>query len=303
MNISGQIQYLTQQQIDKEKWDACISGSTNSLIYSYAFYLDHMAGQWDALVLNDYEAVMPLTWNRKWGIAYLYQPPFTQQLGIFSRSVSPEDLLPLFIARLQRHFRFAEIFLNYRNTFTGLLPKANFILSLDRAYAVTSNGYSGDAIRNIRRAEKFDLQYEMMNDFHIAAGQYKELYGPRTTHVKSHDYYNFEQLCAVAEKKNMLVVRQATDKKQLLASALLLQDRNRLYLLQSATLPAGRLKEANYFLLDNIIKEFSDRPIIFDFEGSDIPGIAHFYSNFGAINQPYYFLRYNLLPWPLKLFK
>jgi len=303
MNINGQIQYLKQQQIDKEKWDACISASANTLIYGYAFYLDSMAGQWDALVMNDYEAVMPLTWNRKWGIAYLYQPAFTQQLGIFSRSVAPGELLPVFIARIKQHFRFAEIFLNYQNAFKELLPRTNFILSLEGNYTITSKGYSRDAIKNIRRAEKFDLQYEIMNDFHIATGHYKELYAARTRHIKDNDYYNFEQLCSIAQKKSMLVVRQVTDKQELLASALLLQNNNRLYLLQSATLPAGRLKEANYFLLDNIIREFSNRACILDFEGSDIPGIAHFYSNFGAVNQPYYFMRYIRLPWPLKRFK
>ncbi len=44
------------------------------------------AGQWDALVLDDYQAVMPLTWRSKFGIRYLYQPAFTQQTGIFSAS-------------------------------------------------------------------------------------------------------------------------------------------------------------------------------------------------------------------------
>ena len=303
MNISGQIQYLTQQQIDKEKWNACITASVNSLIYGYAFYLDCMAGQWDALVLNDYEAVMPLTRNRKFGIAYLYQPPFTQQLGIFSRTTPPEELSPLFIARVKQHFRFAEIFLNYRNAGKELQPRTNFILSLSEDYAVTSKGYSRDALKNIRRAEKFDLQYGIMNDFHIATRYYKKLYAARTRHINGNDYYNFEQLCSAANKKGMLVVRQVMDKQELLATALLLQDGNRLYLLQSATVPEGRLKEANYFLLDNLVREFSNRAFILDFEGSDIPGIAHFYSNFGAVDQPYYFMRYNNLPWPLKFFK
>jgi hypothetical protein len=43
--------------------------------------------------------------------------------------------------------------------------------------------------------------------------------------------------------------------------------------------------------------------MILDFEGSDHPGIAHFYENFGSINQPYFFYRHNRLPWPLRLLK
>ena len=80
------VQYLSYQQIDKQKWDACIDDTQNGLVYAYTFYLDGMAKHWDALVLDDYEAVMPLPWNKKFGIGYLYTPPFIQQLGIFSKT-------------------------------------------------------------------------------------------------------------------------------------------------------------------------------------------------------------------------
>ncbi len=73
-----EIKYLTYQQINKIKWDACIDKAGNGLVYGYSFYLDAMAKNWDALVLsagpggNDYKAVMPLTWNKKYSILYLY---------------------------------------------------------------------------------------------------------------------------------------------------------------------------------------------------------------------------------------
>ena len=79
------IRYVPRHEIDTARWDACINRAANPLIYGFHFYLDHMAaGRWDALILGDYEAVMPLTWRRKYGIRYLYQPPYTQQTGIFS---------------------------------------------------------------------------------------------------------------------------------------------------------------------------------------------------------------------------
>jgi len=70
------LSYLPYKQIDKVKWDACIRHSMNRLIYAESVYLDHMAVNWDAIVLNDYEAVMPLPWKKKLGIRYLYQPSF-----------------------------------------------------------------------------------------------------------------------------------------------------------------------------------------------------------------------------------
>ena len=78
-----EIAYLTYQQINKSKWDDCINKSINKLIYAESFYLDTITENWDAIVLNDYEAVMPLIWKKKFGIKYLYQPAFLQQAGIF----------------------------------------------------------------------------------------------------------------------------------------------------------------------------------------------------------------------------
>ncbi len=87
-----EIRYLTYQQIDKTKWDACIDNAENGLVYAYSFYLDAMAKNWDGLVLNEYEAVMPLTWNKKYSIHYLYQPPFTACLGVFGKTLTAETI-------------------------------------------------------------------------------------------------------------------------------------------------------------------------------------------------------------------
>ena len=77
------IQYIQNKEINKAKWDDSITESSNGLIYAYSWYLDTMSKNWDALVLNDYEAVLPLTWNKKYGVYYLYQPWFCASLGIF----------------------------------------------------------------------------------------------------------------------------------------------------------------------------------------------------------------------------
>ena len=77
------IAYIPQQQIDKTKWDNCINAAANGLLYARSYYLDTTAITWDALVLNDYEAVMPLPIRKKWIFSYLFEPPMTPVLGIF----------------------------------------------------------------------------------------------------------------------------------------------------------------------------------------------------------------------------
>src|SRR5262245_20345245 len=98
MTETTNIRYLTRNKIDVARWDRCIDRAPNGLIYSYSCYLDTMSRQWDALVMGDYGIVMPLTWNRKYGISYLHQPFLTAQLGVFGENLSP-GLLESFLSK------------------------------------------------------------------------------------------------------------------------------------------------------------------------------------------------------------
>ena len=76
------IKYFLHNKIDLVKWDSCIDQSLNGIVYAKSYYLNNMSPDWNALILGDYEAVMPVTWRKKWQIKYLAQPAFTQQLGL-----------------------------------------------------------------------------------------------------------------------------------------------------------------------------------------------------------------------------
>lgn len=300
--MHSHLQYLQRRQIETEKWDHCIDTAANGLIYGFSWYLDHMARHWDALVWGDYEAVMPLTWNRKWGIRYLYQPPFTQQLGIFARSALTNELAHSFLNTLPAHFRLAEIYLNHASPRQQLPLHSNYILALDQSYEQLRANYKKDLLKNLKRAASFNMQYTSMVHTDKVLDAYKELYGARTPHVRNEDYNRFKNLCKAAGQ-DRLMVRAVISQNKLTAAALLLRSHNRLYLLHAVTWPYGRHLEANHFLLDSIIQEFAGTGMILDFEGSDIPGIAHFYKNFGSIDQPYFFYRFNRLPALLRWLK
>lgn len=295
------IRYLERHEIDDDKWNMCISSSPNGLIYGYSFFLDNMAKRWDGLILNDYQAVMPLTWNSKFGIKYLYQPAFTQQLGVFYKDELP-NIIDLFIAEIKKHFRFADIHFNHSNNHQDFISRANYILSLAPSYDEVSGNYKTDLRNNLRRAAKFQLEYRKSDDPDQALHLFKKQYSRRIG-LKYDDLSRFKKLCRFAVANNMLIVREIYYENRIIASALLLHKNKRMYLLQDAAVQHARKLSANHFLLDNLIKEFSNSDYILDFEGSSIPGIAHFYKNFGAVEQSYFKWYYNELPWPVRLYK
>jgi len=320
---------MPRQEIDLLKWDACIDQSPNGLVYGSSSYLDDMALHWDALIQGDYKAVMPLTWNKKWGVRYLYQPPLTPQLGIFSPQPITEDLVAAFLQSALSHFKFAEIYLNFANRSPGLRPFTNIVLDLNAPYEEVRANYKKDLEKNLRRAAGFPLQYSPSSDVDGAIDLYRAYYAAKTPHVSASDYSRFAGFCHNALNRDSVIIRTVYARKDNeypgfshaaesilskshpanqpalppLALALLLKKKHRLYLLMSVCPPAGRKVEANHFLLDNLIREFAGTGFLLDFDGSEIPGVAHFYNNFGGINQPFFFYRYNHLPWPLRLFK
>ncbi|HEX4851108.1 MAG TPA: hypothetical protein VFV08_09895, partial [Puia sp.] len=168
MPTNYHIEYIRREAIDTSQWDRCIEDSANSLIYAHSFYLDNMAKNWDALILNNYEAIMPLTWNQKWGMKYLYQPPLTQQLGIFSRKSIGDEVRKAFINEATKHYRFAEIYFNYFNNDPGCKPCNNYILSLNTNYEDLQNAYAADLIKNLKRSSRFELHYRKENDLTLA---------------------------------------------------------------------------------------------------------------------------------------
>jgi hypothetical protein len=71
----------------------------------------------------------------------------------------------------------------------------------------------------------------------------------------------------------------------------------------SSVTEQGKKMLANYFLYNEVIREFSGNSYILDFEGSDLPGVAYWYEKIANFNQPYFFLRYNHLPLVIRWLK
>jgi hypothetical protein len=296
------IQYLQRKDIDEEAWNRCIDTAENGLIYAYTYYLDAMCTAWDALVLNNYEAVMPLPWRKKWGIKYVYPPAFTQQLGIFGNRIT-KTLHLKSLDLVREKFAFGEYFFNYHNQPLGL-QKTNFVLNLNQNYSSIRQNYKSDLLKNLKRSNRHKLRYQSSSNYQNAVTLFQLEYSSRISHVSANDYKNLNIILKELQKRDQLIIREVLDeKKEILAISVCPKDNKRIYFLLSVTVNNGRSKQANHFLLDQLIKEFSGNPLLLDFEGSDIAGIAHFYKNFGAEQQKYFFYRWNQLPWPIKLLK
>lgn len=303
------IQYLTRQQLDVQRWDTAIQKADNGLPYAYSLYLDHMCKQWSALVLGDYEAVMPLTWNSKYGIAYLYQPPFTAQLGVFGNQLTP-SLIEAFLSAIPKKFRLIEIELNQANVASIALQKnsslslrSNYVLDLSLPYETLQSRYRENIRRNIKKAQQLNNRYEtgipISEVLSLSKSQMQGI-----SNLTDHDYQNFESLFNQLQQQNKAIacgVYGASN--QLLASCAYVFSNDRACYILVGNHPNGRTSGASHFLIDRFIHQHAGQNLILDFEGSDIRNLAFFYTSFGASLETYPSLRVNRLPWPARILK
>lgn len=306
MNENGTIQYLKQEQIDKTKWDACVESAANGLVYGYSFYLDTMAANWEALVYNDYKFIMPLTWNKKWGVKYLYQPFITAQLGIFGNDLN-SAIRDQFIAAIPSRYKYIDIALNSGNILETphpySFPRSNFILDLNKPYETIYNQYNENSKRNIKKCNqqasfvKKNIDVEKI--ISLATAQMK-----MQGQVPEENISRFRTLYHLLSKKGMAVNYSIyLNNDEIAASAVFFYSHHRAYYILVGNHTSGRDSGSSHALIDAFIKDNAGKKNCLDFEGSDIASLASFYKGFGAQNEPYPALKINRLPFILRWMK
>jgi len=302
--MSSGIRYIKRNDIEIEKWDRCIHNAAISLIYPKSFYLDAMSKNWDALVLNDYETVMPLTWNRKYGISYLYQPAFTPMLGVFGTRVH-EKSIGQFINAIPEKFKLIEINLNPDNIYsfpTGFsILRKSYVLKLDKPYEQIQAGYRENIKRNIKKCVQANCTVKKNIPVEDVIGLSKD-HLSALTNVKDADFKNFRDLFNSMDNSQRLTYGIYRGEKLLSAAAYFISN-GRAYYILAGNHPDGKTLGSSHYLVDRFIADHAGSGLVLDFEGSDVASVAFFYESFGATAEIYPAIHINKLPWFVRLLK
>jgi hypothetical protein len=296
--MSG-IRYIPHDQIDLQKWDLCIDNSSNGLIYTYSWYLNACGVKWDGLILNDYEAVMPLTWKKKYGICYLFQPWFCANLGIFSSKNLTEKDINDFLATIPKKFKYIDISLNYGNKADKKYiasERVSYLLSLQPSYEELQQSYRTQLKRNLAKATSSGLNIKWGIDIHSIFPLAKEIM-QRVSPINDEEVQRMIHLTnEVHTHQQTVTIGAYSPNNQLLASAVFYHSHNRWYYLIVGNHPNGKTLGASHYLIDCFIRRYANTNSVLDFEGSDIRNIAYFYSSFGATPITYQAIKINRLP-------
>lgn len=302
------IRYLKHREIDFAKWDQCIEASFNGKPYAISWYLNLASPNWDALVLNDYEAVMPLTHRKKFGISYLYQPIMCQQLGVFSRIHTESFSVNNFVEAIPKHLRLIEIALNSNNTFNKeteviVNQRINQFLNLNASYQYLFKGFSKSHKKNIEKSFNngitIDSTHYSLTDFLKFKFQSFE---NQKLDIKGFEMNAYTNLLKECYGKNLLKIYMAKNDSKIVSGAAFITINNRIFI-QSFSTDDGKRLSAIYLLIDRFIKDYENSNLVLDFMGSIVPGINYRNKGFGSVEEKYGFIKINRLPWPLNTIK
>jgi len=303
-----EIRFVANADIDREKWDRCISQSPYAIAYAFSWYLDRICTRWDALISGDYLNVMPLVNNRKYGLKYVYQPFFTQQLGVFSAKKTDKVLVDNFLLAIPDQFRLIDMKLNIGNTIKdaqfNFRENITYHLALNSSIDEIHQGYNTNTKRNIQKALQNKLSASVSNNIERFISFTQSNLSDKAPEVKSQHYAAFQKIIRFAlENKLGEIHVVSNDLSNWLCAAFFLKSGQTSIYLAASSNSEGIEKSAMFLLIDNFIQQNVESDQIIDFEGSNIQGVARFYAGFGAIPKNYYSIHQNRLPALIRLFK
>lgn len=300
------IKLFENSEIDREKWNRCISESEGTVPYAHSWYLDTVCPSWKALIDDDYKAVMPLPAFRKYGFNYIATPLFLQQLGVFSPDGSLRTGTDSFLKEIPDTFSLIDLCIS-QDTSLGQFkttPKFNFELDLHESYEALWFNYSTDCRRNINLSHRYQQDITAdVNPGEIIA-LFKNNIGRKAGLIREISYKRLESLMDLCKREGygeILGVR--SPKGKLLWAIFVIETSNRITLLVTAGSRKSREMRTGYHVIDQIIRKNAGTARTLDFAGSSIPSIAVFMKSFGSIRKTYYRLYSNRLPWPVKYLK
>ena len=297
--------FLRCHDIDIPQWEACLAQSRQAVIYAHAWYLNSVCPCWSAVVevqAGRYVSLFPLPEKRFAGLRQIYQPFFTQQLGLFttqeSRFTRPQDYLACIPGAYWRVY----LQLNVHNAWPArelqaayqLKERLTYQLALDPPYEQLYRGYSQNQKRNIRKGQ---ARYQVVEgEMGRLIDLFRDTNGNQVPELRAKDYGVLGRLYRELHRQGAGQVLELRAENELLAAALLLYSPRHIIYLFGASTAAGRRQAAMAKLLDWLIRQQAGSGRVLDFEGSDIPSLAKFYANFGARPVPYLSLRRISIP-------
>lgn len=274
------IKKLKYHEIDYEKYSDCIENSVQRNFYAQREILDFLTNKnWELLIWNNYEYVMPIPIKKKFGFVFAVMPLFCQQLGVFG-AVKNEKIEFQFLEFLKENYRMLTYSFNFNNlTEKKLITKKNYFIEKTE-YSLLRKKYFKGRKSTVKVAQYLTHKEETLSEaLEFIKKNFKGL-------EKQKDLTHFFNYLKFLETKNILRIFGSYKENELTNIAILIKNENQFSLLGLINKEEFKTDNGASFLIDKILQENIHQKS-FDFMGGSIRGIEVFFKSFGSECQEY----------------
>jgi len=278
------IKRIKYQDIDFEKYNLCIENSVQKKFYAEKIFLDISTKEnWEILLYNDYEAVMPIPFVRKLGFKIVINPKLCQQLGIFSK-VESKEINDLFYQFLNKNYIVWYYAFNDSNTFSKALKQRNNFLIFPDKYESVRQKYSPKRKRKLRLDQEVIDNSEVIKNPDLEV--VKNFIQKTGLGAADKDLQDFINLLSDFHHNNKLDFYGFFYHNKLINLIAIYREKYSLALLGTYNEREFVKLSGSSFLIDKVISENIETKI-FDFEGSEVPAVEEFFRGFRPELRPY----------------
>ena len=328
--MSFQPNIISHTEIPPQKWDEFLLASPQVTIFALYEYISCVCENWEAIIIMneaaEWQAVMPLAKKQKYAWTGVQQPLLTQHWGIFLREISyknqseknsfEKNIISAMVFALSSA-NISLFHLHFSPKLPYLLPFYwdNYELKTRYTYQISLSSekemyqnLASSLQRQIKKATKNQLIWEECKEeegeIFLSLWKKNVENGRNISGVANHTTVadTLHKIIAYfhSSQKGKIFIVKNTD-NQVLASGLFS------FVNGICTYHAGcQAQESKdsgamtFLLWQTILFAKTQECTIFDFEGSMIAGIEHFFRKFGAIPISYLSVTRNKLPFFIK---
>lgn len=312
-----EIKHLSSGEINKDKWDDLIRNSGEGNVYGLYDFLSGCERQWKAVLLiqeGSYVAGIPLQFKTSFFYPYVYQDPFAHELGLYQQKNIEAPLIGKMLhAAFDHHKLVSAYFFNVDNSFfleeqkvlkkENLFRKKTYFLDLQKSYQEILASYSTNRKRDLKKARKYRQTITESTDLGPLISIFKEYTAKKIKGIRAYQYELIRSSLLQQLNSNIGELYYVEYEGEPISAVFITKFKNKIVFLFGAHAEKALELRSSTLVLDHILHKYAGQPYVFDFEGSDDPKLARFYSSFGAREVSFYGFSKNELPFFVKLVK
>lgn len=293
---------------NKEKYKLFCEEEVNIPIFSQAWWLDIVCdGNWDVILVEkggQICASFPYFYSRTRSGLFILMPPLTQKMGVYIKY--PKNQSPASKLQYEKELCNSVIdqlpqydFITFTSDYlyTNWLPFYWHGFTQTTRYTYVVNDLSCDVFSNFAPAKRTDIRkaqkcaiikYDLSPENFIAYYKRSLKKQGKLLSYSEDMFLCLCRKCISTEHGRIIYAVSSEDESKIMAAIFYIYDNSSIYSLVTAFDPDYRKYAASSLLFYQIMLDYKDSGLKFDFEGSMIPNIEQSYNKFGTLQTPYF---------------